>query len=156
MTTEHIEVAETIRELRAQVDALTAERDQYLALFNGSKDEYHSCRIERDAMKQQAQQWKMEAETHKSTVNECYQACTGSTGEPGNWNGANPVRELVKERDSALKFAADRLMDSERLDWLETQCQGYGFEGEHEGNRWVVDGPYRTVRIGIDDGMAAS
>lgn len=73
--------------LLALVDALTAERD---------------------AIKQQAQIWKMEAMAHKSTGQECYQACTGSTGEPGDWNGANPVRELVKERDAALTLAADR------------------------------------------------
>ena len=57
---------------------------------------------ERDALTQQAQIWKQEAETQKATVHECYQVCTGATGEPGDWNGANPVREVVAQRDLAL------------------------------------------------------
>jgi DNA repair exonuclease SbcCD ATPase subunit len=50
---------------------------------------------ELDTIKQQAQIWKQEARTQASIVRECYQACTGSTGEPGDWNGAKPVRELA-------------------------------------------------------------
>lgn len=60
---ERRECAEAIEDLIAQVEALTAERDAVL---------------------QQAQQWKQEARTQASIVRECYQACTGSTGEPGD------------------------------------------------------------------------
>lgn len=99
---------------------------------------------ERDSIKQQAQIWKMEASAHKRTVQECYQACTGSTGEPGNWNGANPVRALVAERDSLRA-------DAERLDTLDRLGYAYGFEDMHEGNRWVIEGPFKSVRDAIDD-----
>ena len=36
--------------------------------------------------------------------------------------------------------------DAERLDWLEQQGHAYGFHGMHEGNRWVVEGPFATLR----------
>lgn len=50
-------------------------------------------------LKMQAQIWKGEARAQSSTVRECYQACTGATGEPGDWHGAAPVRAVVAERD---------------------------------------------------------
>ena len=55
---------------------------------------------ERDAIKLQAQCWKCEANAQKATVQEIYQLCTGATGEPGDWNGAEPVRKLIAERDA--------------------------------------------------------
>jgi len=45
--------------------------------------------------------------------------------------------------------------DSERLDRLDMECEAYGFEGIHEGNRWMIDGPFRAVRDAIDAAMAA-
>lgn len=62
--------AAEIAELRAEVERLRGERDNAI---------------------QQAQGWKMEATSHKSTVHEAYQHITGATGELGNWNGANPI-----------------------------------------------------------------
>jgi hypothetical protein len=49
-----------------------------------------------EACKREAQQWKQEAKTANATIAEIYQLCTGKTGEPGNWNGAKPVRELIE------------------------------------------------------------
>ena len=40
--------------------------------------------------------------------------------------------------------------DTERLDYLETLCEAYGFEDEHLGNRWVLDGPFCSARKCID------
>lgn len=48
---------------------------------------------------QQAQGWKGEARCANHTIGQIYQLVTGSTGEPGNWHGAEPVRKLVEERD---------------------------------------------------------
>lgn len=48
----------------------------------------------------QVQVWAQEARTQKSTVHKCYQAATGSTGEPGDWNGARPVVERIKELEA--------------------------------------------------------
>jgi len=41
--------------------------------------------------------------------------------------------------------------DAERLNKLDALCEAYGFEGTHEGNRWMIDGPYRDIRAAIDD-----
>lgn len=46
---------------------------------------------------QQAQIWKQEARTANATIAEIYQLCTGGRGEPGNWNGADPVRKRLAE-----------------------------------------------------------
>lgn len=63
---------------------------------------------ERDNLKLQAQCHSMEARTQASTVNEIYQECTGKTGEPGNWSGAEPVRKALKDaRNAALEEAAE-------------------------------------------------
>ncbi|ERV86732.1 hypothetical protein [Pseudomonas aeruginosa] len=40
--------------------------------------------------------------------------------------------------------------DVERLNKLDALCEAYGFEGIHEGNRWLIDGPYRDIRAAID------
>jgi hypothetical protein len=45
-----------------------------------------------ETLKQQAMQHAHEARTQTSTVHEIYQLITGGTGEPGNWEGAEPVR----------------------------------------------------------------
>lgn len=49
---------------------------------------------------QQAQIWKQEARTANGTIYDIYQLCTGARGEPGNWNGAEPVKALIAERDA--------------------------------------------------------
>ena len=41
--------------------------------------------------------------------------------------------------------------DSERLNKLDAIGYAYGFEDMHEGNRWMIDGPYRNIRAAIDD-----
>jgi hypothetical protein len=60
----------------------------------------------------QAQIWKQEARCANDTIGQIYQAVTGSKGEPGNWNGAEPVKALVAERD-ALRVEVERLRASQ-------------------------------------------
>jgi len=60
-------------------------------------------------LKQEAQIHSQEARTANATIAEIYQAISGSTGEPGNWNGAEPVRKLVAERDALRAFAQDMM-----------------------------------------------
>jgi len=40
--------------------------------------------------------------------------------------------------------------DSGRLDLLDSLCEAYGFQDIHEGNRWVIDGPFRDIRAAAD------
>lgn len=43
--------------------------------------------------------------------------------------------------------------DADRLDRLDEECEAYGTD-IHEGNRWVVDVPFATVRDAIDAAMS--
>lgn len=52
---------------------------------------------ERNNLLQEAQIQAQEMRTQRGVVREIYQLCTGSTGEPGDWNGAKPVRELIAQ-----------------------------------------------------------
>ena len=54
--------------------------------------------------------------------------------------------------EDVLALLAERkelVRDRERLDSLDKLCEAYGFE-VHEGNRWVIDGPFISVRDAID------
>lgn len=70
---------------------------------------------------------------------------------PNDWDAsyiatANPANILALI--SRLR-AAER--DAARLDKLDAIGYAYGFEDMHEGNRWMIDGPYRDIRAAIDD-----
>lgn len=43
--------------------------------------------------------------------------------------------------------------DAARLDFLDSIGEAYGFEDTLEGYRWMVDGPFNSVRASIDDAM---
>lgn len=68
-----------------------------------------------ERLKQEAQAHAMEARTANSNIYEIYQVVSGGKGEPGNWRGAEPVREKLEalqrenaELREALKpFAAE-------------------------------------------------
>lgn len=69
-------------------------------------EEVEKLRTERDYMKQQAQILAIEANAHKSTVHSIYQLCSGSTGEPGDWNGAKPVQEYIEKLHWVIRKAS--------------------------------------------------
>lgn len=78
---------------------------------------------ERDACKQEAQVQAQEARTQQAIVHDCYQAVTGGKGEPGDWNGAEPVRrriaELERERDGNADSAKDMVNANKLADDVE-------------------------------------
>lgn len=56
----------------------------------------------------------------------------------------------------ASRVQADSVLeDAARLDWLDQQCEAYGFQDIHEGNRWEISGAYANVREAIDAERAA-
>lgn len=55
-----------------------------------------------ERLKQEAQIHTQEARTANSTIAEIYRRVSGGTGEPGNWNGAKPVRELLDDQRARL------------------------------------------------------
>ena len=70
--------------------------------FIAAADAIEALQARADNLKQQAKNWAHEARAANSTIEEIYQLCTGATGEPGNWHGAEPVRKLVAERDALV------------------------------------------------------
>jgi hypothetical protein len=49
-----------------------------------------------DRLRLEAQTHAQEARTQRATVHEIYRLVTGGTGEPGDWNGAEPVRRAFE------------------------------------------------------------
>jgi len=63
-------------------------------------------------LRQEAEIHAGEARAHKASLHEAYQAVTGATGEPGNWNGAEPIRAFVstaRDRIAALEEELRRM-----------------------------------------------
>ncbi|MBX9850042.1 MAG: hypothetical protein K2X64_12160 [Rhodocyclaceae bacterium] len=56
-----------------------------------------------ERLKLEAQSHAQEARSANATIAEIYQLCTGSTGEPGNWNGAEPVRKVLADLRAQLE-----------------------------------------------------
>lgn len=126
----------------AERDARIAEQDELIA-----------------RLRLEAQLHAQEARTANATIAEIYQVVTGSTGEPGNWHGAAPVksriaeltRELEEARKDAMNEAAsicDRL-DAE-VDKYPAACakairEAVGGEAASQSDRLVL------VPIEIDD-----
>jgi len=75
-------------------------------------------------------------------------------------NAEQNAAYIAAANPAAILALLDRLekaeKDAARLDWLDSQGYGYGFEDMHEGNRWTIDGPFANVRIAIDEAMDAS
>jgi hypothetical protein len=49
-----------------------------------------------DRLKLEAQGHAQEARTQTAIVNGCYQIVTAATGEPGNWHGAEPIKNAIE------------------------------------------------------------
>ena len=50
----------------------------------------------------------------------------------------------------------DAEQDAARLDFLDSIGAAYGFEDTHEGNRWMIDGPFNSLRAAIDAAIDAA
>lgn len=73
--------------------------------------------------------------------------------EPEFWPDALRVKYMADEISDlrAARDPADSVLeDAARLDWLDQQCEAYGFQDIHEGNRWEISGAYANVRVAID------
>lgn len=62
-----------------------------------------------DRLKLEAQTHAMEARTANATIAEIYRVCSGGTGEPGNWHGAEPVRARIAALEDELETERIRL-----------------------------------------------
>lgn len=117
------------RTVREQAEARIAELTLECANLGIDNGEFQLRAEKAEALserfKQEAQIHAQETRTANSTIAEIYQICTGSTGEPGNWYGAAPVRDLKESRDQwkanfeQAEAECERLRkDAERYRWL--------------------------------------
>lgn len=60
-----------------------------------------------DSLELEARIQAQEARTQRATVQEIYQLITGATGEPGDWRGAEPVRQLIEDLAAVKQDAKD-------------------------------------------------
>lgn len=86
--------------LQCTVEELTIILERHITALSRNDGLLEQIKRERDNAIAQAQQWKIEAQCHKSSLHETYQYVTGGTGEPGDWNGANPIIEALTARDN--------------------------------------------------------
>jgi hypothetical protein len=86
-------------EAAALISSLVAERDSWRRVAERCKSE--------------AEGHSMEARTANSTIYEIYQVLTGATGEPGNWNGAEPARQYVATAETQLAALTKRVGELE-------------------------------------------
>lgn len=143
-----IDFDHAITALLSELDAVRAELDQAnkaieaLNICIKQDDERLSTvEAERDRMSRLVDRLRQEAEIHSmearganSTVREIYQIISGGKGEPGNWNGAEPVRRYVAaveaERDR-LRVALDRGGEPIAWRWRDNEHQTWNFIGEN-------------------------
>ena len=73
-----------------------------------------------------------------------------------DWNEFSMRIPAEKDRDAdfVLLQAANKIAaleaDAARMDFLDSIGAAYGFEDTHEGNRWMIDGPFNSLRAAID------
>ncbi|MGB1951678.1 MAG: hypothetical protein ACPHQ9_12975 [Marinobacter sp.] len=77
-------------------------------LLEFAQKEIDELRARADACQQEAKIWKQEARTQSAIVAEIYQELTGKTGEPGDWNGARPLKPAIlrKQAEAVEAFGA--------------------------------------------------
>ena len=64
-------------------------------------------------LQQEAQIHAQESRTQASIVKECYRAATGGRGEPGDWHGAQPVKDALADARSRAEQAERKLREAE-------------------------------------------
>lgn len=76
--------------------------------------------------------------------------CDGSALQA--WNAATERAQTALDAQAAEIKALRK--DAERLDWLDQQSESYGFQDIHEGNRWLIEGPFSSLHAAIDNAIA--
>lgn len=75
-------------------------------------------------LKIEAQGYAQEARTANATIREIYQCVSQSTGEVGNWHGAQPVRDAMDKQAKEIAFHVSRVEALRRfLSEKITECQ---------------------------------
>lgn len=109
-----------------------------------------------ERMKLEAQGHAMEVRTANSTIHEIYQVVSGATGEPGNWHGANPVREYVARTEALVsELQRENAEKDARIAALEEALKPFGekYAGITPSASEIADGAQHPDVMG-DDALA--
>lgn len=84
------------------LDHIDEVRDENATL----RQQLQQAEARADHCEREARQWRQEARTQSSIVAEIYQELTGKTGEPGDWNGARPIKSAIlrKQAEALIEF----------------------------------------------------
>jgi len=103
---ETLEAAQESVRVRDEQDIFLRLDPDFLSTLESLQRENEGLRNLADRLTLEAQCHDMEARGANSTIAEIYQIISGARGEPGNWNGAEPVRKYVERlREALLPFS---------------------------------------------------
>lgn len=139
-------------------DALRTELAEANADFVRIANERESLLAERDSLQEEVTEMDDLRDKLSGLLSKTAVALRGPEPELTRYGYADiplRVKTVIDGRDQLRAEVEGLRSDAERLDRLDLECEGYGCEGVHEGNRWMIDGPFRTVRDAIDAAMAA-
>lgn len=126
------------RDYNAAIEAIPA----LLSALDAAIERAEKAEALIDRLRREAEQHAQEARTANATIAEIYQAVTDATGEPGNWNGAEPVRARL----TALKARVAELEGA----LTEISKQTYGTEISMDGDeRAEILGRHLAMRRSI-------
>ncbi|WGK60561.1 hypothetical protein QAO71_10695 [Halopseudomonas sp. SMJS2] len=119
--------------------------------------DYEALQVLCDRLQLEAQCHAQEARTANATIAEIYRLVSGGTGEPGNWNGTEPVRRKLEE----LQAECERLRkDAETEQAIQRAAEvlppGYRIEIEVENDAGSVAlfAPGAIVECDFQGGIA--
>ncbi len=128
--------------IRDDVCVLREETDRLARTLDAAIERAEKAEALIDRLRREAEQHAQEARTANATIAEIYQAVTDATGEPGNWNGAEPVRARL----TALKARVAELEGA----LTEISKQTYGTEISMDGDeRAEILGRHLAMRRSI-------
>ena len=94
----------------------------FLSALDTARAEIERLQALADRLTLEAQAHAQEARTANSTIYEIYQVLSGSTSEPGNWNGAEPARQFVTAAQARIAELERTVEFVQRWAWRETKA----------------------------------
>lgn len=93
---------EELATMTAAAESVRLENVRQRALIEQQAKELEQLKDLNEHLKIEAQGHAQEARTANATIYEIYQCVRGSTGEVGNWHGAQPVRDAMDKQAKEL------------------------------------------------------
>lgn len=87
----------------------------------------------------EAQAWAGEAKTQRANVHDALQIASGATGEKGDWNGAQPIKNAIDDaREKAIREAAAVVANNDIVSTSEGSKLNPRIEGNVHGMTYAT------------------